>query len=325
MDNLEIRILSDDYAEETLKLFNDVFGLSMSMDFWKEKHFNNPIRSSFFFGVFDNDELIAMNAFMPMHYVYKNDIYNVVESCESAVSLRYRNRGIFSKIIKYAEVWFASHNYDFITGLPNIYSYPGFMKLGWEVVEVAERFGRIVSIREWLKEKKQTSMRPLADTLFLLNYIKNQFVISNKKYQICEINVNEFLAEYNKNNNFIKNKYDEKWLKWRLANKGYIFSVSDENHRILICIVLDTTILYLDSLENDMHDVAVALRYFVKEGLKGKSTVTIYVNQDSKMREKIHSAGFVTKREPQQTRIVKRLSTRAINMEKDVAWLDQML
>lgn len=325
MDNFEIKILTDDYAEETLKLFNRVFGLTTSMELWKEKHFENPVGNSIFFGAFDNDKLIAMNAFMPMQYVYKNELYNVVESCESAVSPNYRNRGIFSKIIKYAETWLSSNNYDFIIGFPNINSYPVFMKLGWEVVEVTEHFGQIVSLRKWIEKKKESSIRPLTDTLFLINYIKNLFVNPLKNnYQIHKMKVDEFLLEYYKNNDIIKNNYGENWLQWRLGNNGQILSVSDENRVILIFIILDNTILYLDSMGNETCDVVDALRYFVKKGLNRTGEVTIYINRDSELINKIHGAGFVNKREPQQTKIVKRLSMRAITMNKDVRWLDQI-
>lgn len=326
MDNLEIKILSDDYAGETLKLFNDVFGLSMSIDFWKNKHFKNPCGKSFFFGVFDNDNLIAMNAFMPMQFVYKNKLYNVVESCESAVALDYRNRGIFSKIIKYAEAWLASHNYDFIVGFPNINSYPGFMKLGWEVLAVMEHFGKIVNLGQWIEEKKGSNIRPLADSLLLLNYLKSHFLVSfRNNYKISKMEINDFLLDYQKNNKFIRNKYDADWLRWRLASNGGIFTISEGMSLIVIFIILDNTIVYLDDLGNETCDVVDALKYFGKQGLKGVGEITIYVNQNSEIIKRMSSAGFVTKREPQQTRIVKRLSTRAINMEKDVAWLDQML
>lgn len=326
MDNLEIKFLSVDYAEETLELFNDVFGLSIEMEIWKEKHFKNPIGNSIFFGMFDNNKLIAMNAFMPMQFIYKNEVYNVVESCESAVAPDYRNRGIFSKIIKYAEAWLGSNGYDFIIGFPNINSYPGFMKLGWEVIDVTEHFGRIVSLCRWIREKKSKNIRPLTDTLSLINYLKNYFMISSRiNFKISEMEVEDFLLKYYKKNDYIRNKFDKDWLRWRLSSKGKIFAISDMNKALIACVVLDNTIVYLDSLGNETCDVVDALKYFVKHGLKEIGEVTIYVNQGSKMREKIYSAGFVTKREPQQTRIIKRLSARALNMEKDVAWLDQML
>lgn len=62
MDGLIIKVLTDDYAEETLKLFNSVFNLSKSMDFWIEKHYKNPLGKSLFIGAFYEDKLIAMNA-----------------------------------------------------------------------------------------------------------------------------------------------------------------------------------------------------------------------------------------------------------------------
>lgn len=326
MDGLEIRVLTDEYAEETLKLFNSVFSLSKTMDFWIEKHYKNPLGNSLFIGAFYEDKLIAMNAFMPMQYVYQNCVFNVMESCESAVSPEYRHKGIFLKLIKFAEEWLVSHDYDLIIGLPNINSYPAFMKLGWEVVSVTEHFGRIGNFKKWIEEKKHVGIRPLTDAFLLLNYVKNKLsILFDNKYVIREVEIETFLKEYYKKDDFIRNKYDTVWLAWRLSNNGHIFAVSDSDKMVVLCIVIGKDILFLDGLENECCDVIRALRYFGREGLKNESSITIYADINSEIRKNIYKAGFVTKREPQQTKIVKKLSMRALSLDKNISWINQMI
>lgn len=133
MSDLEFRkIDGTDYENELIALFNSVFGRHATQDTWEYKHHKNTFQPSGIFGAFDGNKLVGMTAFMPMQYTDGSRIYNVVQSCESAVNPEYRRRGIFSGIILTAEKYYAARGFDYFIGFPNPEnSYGGFLKLGW--------------------------------------------------------------------------------------------------------------------------------------------------------------------------------------------------
>lgn len=133
MSELEFRKIDGiDYEDELITLFNSVFGRHATRDTWEYKHYKNPFQSSGIFGAFDGERLVGMNAFMPMQYTDGRRIYNIVQSCESAVDPKYRRRGIFSGIILAAEKFYIAQGFDYFIGFPNPEnSYGGFLKIGW--------------------------------------------------------------------------------------------------------------------------------------------------------------------------------------------------
>lgn len=147
MSELEFRkIDGTDYEEELITLFNSVFGRHSTRDTWEYKHYKNPFQPSGIFGAFDGDRLVGMNAFMPMQYTDGNRVYNIVQSCESAVDPEYRRRGIFSGIILTAEKFYMMEGFDYFIGFPNPEnSYGGFLKIGWTTEGNIARLSKLLN------------------------------------------------------------------------------------------------------------------------------------------------------------------------------------
>lgn len=149
--SITIKQIGKDSVEEQLTVFNTVFNTHALEQNWIHKHYENPLkRSDNVFGAFDGDKLVGINAFMPMQYVYGGRKINAVQSCESAVDQDYRGQGIFTKIIKAAEQYYAENGYDILVGYPNKNSYPGLIKMGWtrianqKLMIIPCRFDRMV-------------------------------------------------------------------------------------------------------------------------------------------------------------------------------------
>lgn len=133
MSELEFhKIDGTDHEDELIALFNSVFERHATRDTWEYKHYKNPFQPSGIFCAFDGCKLVGMNAFMPMQYTDGRRVYNIVQSCESAVDPEYRRQGIFTNIILTAEKFYAAQGFDYFIGFPNPKnSYEGFLKIGW--------------------------------------------------------------------------------------------------------------------------------------------------------------------------------------------------
>lgn len=114
--------------------FNNNTDFESIKEYWEEKHYENPVHSSYIFGAYDGEKLISINAYMPMQYHLNGKTVNVLQSCESGTLPAYQGKGLWSKVVKYAINYFLEEGvYDFLIGFPNYNnSYKGFMKMKWQ-------------------------------------------------------------------------------------------------------------------------------------------------------------------------------------------------
>lgn len=326
MCKYEIRILGIEYVNETLALFNQVFHLSKSMDFWMNKHYKNPLGESIFVGVFDNQCLVAMNAYMPIYYTYNTEVLKALESCESAVNINYRHQGLFSKIMIFMEEWAQEQGYDFLVGYPNIYSYPGFIKLGWEVVNTVEAYGRIANLQNWILLKRTIGIRPLADTLLIFNYVKNRIDLKKAyEFVIKKINIDEFMLNYTAISGSIKCHLSTEFLKWKLSDTGNIYILCDAAGPICLIMTKENNIVYFDCFHSSEYKVSRAIKFFCRNRMNACGLITIYIDSNYRAQRMTKMAGFVDKREPKQTKIIKRLSSKMFQIDSNIVWVNQMI
>ena len=75
-----------------------------------------------------NDRIISFNSWIPWEFSYNNNIYIGYQSGESATDINYRGRGIWSKVLKYADKLAFEWGIDFLFGFPSRMSYGAFYK-----------------------------------------------------------------------------------------------------------------------------------------------------------------------------------------------------
>lgn len=114
---------------EAYNIFHIVFGAAMSKEQFERKHFGNPQKLDnpirFYY---EEGQAAGINAFMGSVIIADGEKHWVAQSNDTAVLPEFRGRHIFTKIITAEE---DSHNEEFIFGIPNGNSYPGFLKMGW--------------------------------------------------------------------------------------------------------------------------------------------------------------------------------------------------
>lgn len=114
---------------EAYNIFRVVFGEEMSKEQFERKHFGNPQKLDnpirFYY---EDNQAAGINAFMGSVIIVDGEKHWVAQSNDTAVLPEFRGRHIFTKIITAEE---ESHNEEFIFGIPNGNSHPGFLKMGW--------------------------------------------------------------------------------------------------------------------------------------------------------------------------------------------------
>lgn len=139
-EKIEIRVVGEESVDEQVKIYMESFNSQKSVQevrqYWLDKHYKNPVKNSTVVAALIDDNIVGLNAFMPMVYSWQGRYIHVVQSCESGVHPDHRRKGIFYRIMKYAMNYFtSSQEYDMMIGFPNYEnSYEGFLKLGWKKI-----------------------------------------------------------------------------------------------------------------------------------------------------------------------------------------------
>ena len=117
--------LTRELKEDFLKVFNEVFKSSHTMEWFDWKYIDNIYGNSYIVFALDQDRLVGIRSF------WRNDIgEKSYQPCDTAVLSEYRGRGIFSQSSKLA---LESLDKYFIYNFPNENSLPGNLKLGWKI------------------------------------------------------------------------------------------------------------------------------------------------------------------------------------------------
>ncbi len=122
---LSARDLSIELKNEFVKVFNEIFNVDYNLEWFEWKYCNSIYGDSYLVLAFDGDKLIGTRGF------WRNDIEGEsYQPCDTGVLKDYRGRGIFTKSSKVALEHLDKY---FIYNFPNENSYPGYLKIGWEL------------------------------------------------------------------------------------------------------------------------------------------------------------------------------------------------
>ena len=124
--------IDDKFIDDFLYVENMVFG-GFTKEIVKRKVINNPYGQSLVTVAYLNDEPIGADAMM------RNDVNGLVafETIDTCVSEKCRGKRVFSTITKKEiDEIKSKHNDAIIYGFPNGNSFPGYVKMGWNVLRL---------------------------------------------------------------------------------------------------------------------------------------------------------------------------------------------
>lgn len=109
-----------------IELFNRVFNLNYTRDWFDWKYVKNIYGDSYIVMAYHKDKAVGIRAF------WRNDIDGIkcFQPCDTAVLAEYRGLGIFTKMSLLA---LENTKGAFIYNFPNENSRPGNLKLGWKI------------------------------------------------------------------------------------------------------------------------------------------------------------------------------------------------
>lgn len=247
-----------DYYDDSCVVFNKAFNTSIKKDSWKYKHLVNPHNlQPLMFGAYDNEKLVGVNCFMPMTFQFNNEKYKIAQSCDSAVDPDYRNKGVFTNIIMYAEQQLAELGYDALIGFPNDNSYPGFKKMGWEKVGNIKKLFLPVNISNIIKKPIFKQISFLSKIIDWAIWSKINYVATKSKLSIV-LQPRITIEDYEK---YINKEYffpcvDEDELNWKCKDlfKKYVVFLGEKN--------VGEVVVFGNPYKNDVKRANIVFSFF---------------------------------------------------------------
>lgn len=133
-NNLEIKLCKFDSNEEWeqyIALQNDVYK-ERHILFKKESfcryYIENPVGRVLSFGAFDNGRMIANYSCIPKKMLIDGRVVKGLLSMATVTHPDYRGRGLFKTLAKMTYEKAKEDGYEFVIGVANANSFPGFMK-----------------------------------------------------------------------------------------------------------------------------------------------------------------------------------------------------
>jgi len=167
---------------------------------WDFKHSINPFGKSMVLVGLQDKKIIGVRAFMKWHWQLNGHIWVSYRAVDTATHPQYQGQGVFKELTLEAVEVVQQQAETFIFNTPNENSRPGYLKMGWEIVD---RIKLSVVPSIWYKIKFIFSKKTLAV----------QSVDHNTIEALCKRhNADKELA----NKIFTPKSFD--YLKWRYQN-----------------------------------------------------------------------------------------------------------
>ncbi len=201
---MKIREASEEDIPEIVKVLKLSLGeqdLPLSESIWNFKHLSNPFGKSLVFVAEENSTIIGVRAFMRWKWKLGSKIYNTYRAVDTATHPEHQGKGIFKKLTLKAVEVAKENGDDFIFNTPNDQSRPGYLKMGWELVD-----------------KLKVALRPAYNSFWkfgdtTIDYSINLNCSSDKVEHLCE----EWNREYGSRKTLFTPK-SAVFLSWRYEN-----------------------------------------------------------------------------------------------------------
>jgi N-acetylglutamate synthase-like GNAT family acetyltransferase len=105
---------------------------------WNYKHVDNPFGVSQVLLAFENDVLVGVRAFMKWQWNLGSQSWTAFRAVDTATHPNYQGKGIFKKLTLQALDEIQKEGETFVFNTPNNNSRPGYLKMGWQIVDAIE-------------------------------------------------------------------------------------------------------------------------------------------------------------------------------------------
>jgi GNAT superfamily N-acetyltransferase len=103
-------------------------------EFFRWKHYDNPFGRSFMLVAESEERIVGVRALMRWRFETDGRLVHAVRAVDTATHPEWQGRGLFTRLTMEAIEGLRADT-DFIFNTPNHKSLPGYLKMGWQVVE----------------------------------------------------------------------------------------------------------------------------------------------------------------------------------------------
>lgn len=121
-------------VDEIIQLLNTNFETEHTKEAFLWKHFKNPFGKSYGLLAVDNHRIIGLRMFMRWEFLCEGKIIKAIRPVDTCTDHDYRGQGLFKKITLQG-LQNIRDEYDLVFNTPNSKSKPGYLKMGWKLVE----------------------------------------------------------------------------------------------------------------------------------------------------------------------------------------------
>lgn len=112
--------------------------IKKSSETWNYKHVKNPFGFSYVLLAFEGDILVGVRAFMKWHWQLGTEVWTAYRAVDTVTHPDYQGKGIFKKLTLQALDEIQNKGETFVFNTPNKYSRPGYLKMGWKIIDTIE-------------------------------------------------------------------------------------------------------------------------------------------------------------------------------------------
>ena len=119
---------------ELLKLSLGESVVGKSSTIWNFKHADNPFGSSHVLVATDDEKFVGVRALMKWNWQLGNDVWVAYRAVDTATHPDFQGKGVFKKLTLKALDDVQENQETFVFNTPNDKSRPGYLKMGWVIV-----------------------------------------------------------------------------------------------------------------------------------------------------------------------------------------------
>lgn len=112
--------------------------IKKSAEIWNYKHIENPFGNSYVLLGFEDDILVGVRAFMKWQWQLAAQSWTAYRAVDTATHPDFQGKGIFKKLTLQALDDIQKDGETFVFNTPNEISRPGYLKMGWQIVDRIE-------------------------------------------------------------------------------------------------------------------------------------------------------------------------------------------
>lgn len=133
-NNIEIRqsfFDTDEELQQLVELQNVVYidrGITFTREGFKHWYLDNPYGRAISFNAFDGEKMVAHYVCVTKKMLIEGRVVDGILSMATVTHPDYRGRGLFKKLAKMTYDYAREQSYEFVIGVANANSFPGFMK-----------------------------------------------------------------------------------------------------------------------------------------------------------------------------------------------------